>query len=46
MGNDRISYLGFCALGGLTNPRCYSRDIYLGKYYMYTAYYYDSAELC
>ena len=35
-----ISYLGFCALGGLTNPNTCTRNIYLGKYYMYTVYYY------
>ena len=36
-----ISYLGFCALGGLTNPKCSTRAVYIGKYYMHTVYYYN-----
>lgn len=35
----QISYLGFCVLGGLTNPRLYTRAIYLGKHYRHTEYY-------
>jgi len=40
MGNDRISYKGFCALGGLKNPKCFTKPVYLGKHYMFTEYYY------
>lgn len=36
---NQISYKGFCALGGLSNPRLFTKAVYLGKYYMYTAYY-------
>lgn len=36
-----ISYEGFCALGGLTNPHCWTRNIYLGKHFMYTAYFHQ-----
>jgi len=36
-----ITYKGFCALGGLNNPKCFTRNVYLGKHYMYTAYYYS-----
>ena len=36
MGNE-ISYAGFCALGGLTNPRLYTRTFKCGYYY--TRYY-------
>lgn len=36
-----ISYLGFCALGGLTNPRLWTRPICDGRGdYLYTEYYY------
>lgn len=35
---EQISYLGFCALGGLTNPRLFTRAVYLGKHYMHTTY--------
>lgn len=35
----RISYNGFCALGGLTNPRLFTRPIYNGRHFMYTAYF-------
>ena len=38
----RITYLYFCTLGGVSNPKCSTRAIYLGKYYMYTAYYYNA----
>lgn len=34
----QISYLGFCALGGLTNPRLFTRAVYLGNHYMHTTY--------
>lgn len=34
----QISYLGFCALGALTNPRLFTRNVYLGKHYMHTTY--------
>lgn len=34
-----ITYAGYCALGGAANPRLFSRNIYLGKHYMHTAYY-------
>lgn len=37
---ELISYKGYCALGGASNPRLFSRPIYLGTHYMYTAYYY------
>ena len=35
----RISYEGYCALGGASNPRLWSRPIYNGGHFMYTAYY-------
>jgi len=35
----QITYKGYCALGGASNPRCWSRDVYMGKHYMHTAYY-------
>lgn len=36
-----ISYLGFCALGALTNPRLMSRAVYVGKYYHHTEYWFN-----
>lgn len=35
---QQITYHGFCALGGLTNPRLFTRAVYLGKWYMHTTY--------
>lgn len=35
-----ITYNYFYMLGGLTNPRCWTRAIYNGKHFMYTEYYY------
>jgi len=34
----QISYPGFCALGGLRNPRLSSRAEYLGTKYYQTTY--------
>ncbi len=34
----QITYKGFCALGGLTNPRLSTRAIYLGGHYHHTIY--------
>ncbi len=39
MSAVRITYKGYCALGGATNAQLFKRDIYLGKHYMHTAYY-------
>ena len=36
---QQISHKGYCALGGAKNPRLFSRPVYLGTSYMYTAYY-------
>jgi len=36
-----ITYDYFCALGGLTHPRTWTRAIYLGKHFMYTEYHLD-----
>lgn len=38
MNLQQITYLGFCALGGLTNARLSSSQVYLGKHYMHTTY--------
>ena len=35
-----ISYDGFCALGALTNPRLFTRAVYLGKHYVFHTYWY------
>mgnify|MGYP003521570396 FL=1 len=35
---EEITYRGFCALGGLTNPRLSTRAVNLGKGYMHTTY--------
>lgn len=35
---NQLTYAGFCALGGLTNPRLYTRDVYLGVHFMHTEY--------
>lgn len=34
----QISYRGFCALGGLTNPRLSTRAEYLGAWFHQTTY--------
>jgi len=34
----QLTYKGFCALGGLTNPNLYTISIYNGKHFMYIAY--------
>ena len=34
----QISYLGFCALGALTNPKLMTRAEYKGIYYSHTTY--------
>ena len=39
-----ITYNYFCVLGGLKNPRCSTRAIYNGKWFMYTEYYYNFSE--
>jgi len=39
----QMTYKGYCALGGDSNPRLYKRDIYLGEWYMHTAYYMRAA---
>lgn len=36
---NQLTYAGYCALGGASNPRLCSRDVYLGKHYMHTEYY-------
>lgn len=36
---NQITYAGYCALGGASNPRLMSRDVYLGKHYTFTEYY-------
>jgi len=36
----QISYNGFCALGGLKNPFCFTKAVYLGSHYIHTEYYY------
>jgi alpha-glucosidase (family GH31 glycosyl hydrolase) len=36
---QQISYQAYCALGGAKNPGLFSRPVYLGTWYMYTAYY-------
>lgn len=36
---QEITYKGYCALGGAANPKLFSRPIYLGKHFMYMAYY-------
>jgi len=35
---QQISYKGFCALGGLNNPKLYTRAVYLNGWYMHTTY--------
>jgi hypothetical protein len=35
---EQITYAGFCALGGLTNPRLHTRAVYLGEHFMFTTY--------
>lgn len=35
---QQITYSGFCALGGLTNPRLFTRQVYLGQWFMHTTY--------
>jgi hypothetical protein len=35
---EQISYKGFCALGGLTNPKLFTRTFRNGSY-IYTVYY-------
>jgi len=35
----QITYNYFCVLGGLSNPRCSTKSIYLGEYYWNTEYY-------
>lgn len=35
---DQISYAGFCALGGLTNPKLFTKVLHNGSY-SYTVYY-------
>ena len=37
----QISYKGFCALGGLKNPRLWTKPVYLGKHFMFTTYWYE-----
>lgn len=39
MGIRQITKEGWYALGGCTNKALFKRDIYLGKHFMYTAYY-------
>jgi len=39
MDQYRITYKGFCTLGGLNHPRTMTQATYLGNHYMYTAYY-------
>ena len=34
----QISYLGFCALGGLTDPRLFTRAVYTGKWFSHMTY--------
>lgn len=41
---QQITYAGFCALGGLTNPRLYTRQVYLGEHYMHTTYWMHTKE--
>jgi hypothetical protein len=35
----QITYKGYCALGGASNPRLYKKDVYLGRHFMHTAYF-------
>jgi len=35
----QITYKYYCLLGGAAHPRCFSRAIYLGEHFMFTAYY-------
>ena len=35
---NRITYNGYCALGGAENPRLFSRAVYLGTHFMHTEY--------
>jgi len=39
-----ITYKYFCTLKGLSNPRCSTQHVYLGKHYMYTRYFYNFPE--
>ena len=34
----QITYKGYCALGGASNPKLASRAIYLGKHVMHMSY--------
>lgn len=36
---NQITYAGYCALGGASNPRLMSRAIYNGAHYMHHEYY-------
>ncbi len=35
----QITYAGYCAMGGAANQKLFSRNIYLGKHFMHTAYF-------
>ena len=34
----QITYTGFCTLGALTNPKLFTKQVYLGKHFMFTTY--------
>jgi hypothetical protein len=34
----QISYRGYCALGGGSNPKLFTRAVYLGKHFMHMTY--------
>ena len=36
--SSQITYAGFCALGALTNPKLFIKQVYLGKHFMFTTY--------
>lgn len=35
---EELTYNGFCALGALTNPKLFTRAIYIGKHFSHTIY--------
>lgn len=36
---NQLTYAGYCALGGASNPNLMSRAVYLGGHFMHWEYY-------